>query len=228
MKKVRKISMFLIAVVLLFTGISVFSACNLNRTINYGYFRVRFVQSIGMADIIAFTELGRQQEILIVPSVVDGWPVSTIGEWQVGFPTQFRSENLRKLYIPHQVLIAQSFNDSVFQLQEVVVMNTDLRSRRLPLSIKIIHHFFRSELLQNIVYPNILYKYNFYNSSNQGYFWFDLVTNAGLHLLPPHPTRYGYIFTGWYLEPEATTHWNNQLPISTEETLILFANWQQI
>ena len=70
--------------------------------------------------------------------------------------------------------------------------------------------------------------YNFSSAPNDGYYWVDYISENSLYLIPANPLRYGYTFTGWYLEPQAINPWDNQMPTSSDQTLRLYAKWQLI
>lgn len=58
--------------------------------------------------------------------------------------------------------------------------------------------------------------YNYENAENEGFYWVDNFDYGGtISYLPENPERDGYIFSGWYKEPEGVNEWdfdNDTLP----------------
>ena len=60
---------------------------------------------------------------------------------------------------------------------------------------------------------NIEYNYNYKDSPNDGCYWLDdLETGEKIVVMPPNPTREGYIFGGWYANKECTIKYNFDIP----------------
>ncbi len=65
---------------------------------------------------------------------------------------------------------------------------------------------------------NVQFLYNYDNSPNQGYYWIDdLETGETLTFIPPNPTRYGYVFDGWYTDSECTNPCDFTVPYVKKE-----------
>ena len=78
------------------------------------------------------------------------------------------------------------------------------------------------ELLYNnactVKYANISYNYNYEDSENYGvYFIDDCDYGSKIEYIPANPTREGYIFDGWYKEPECINKWNYESDTLPEE-----------
>jgi len=205
-------------------SISLFGGCTRNRYFSTDYFRVWLNYREGRATILGLTDLGREQEILAIPMFVEGLTVRQIGRYPrlnvlgLEASADFRSPYLVKLYIPHTVDIVKAIYTTYFCEIEMKTIDNDVKIVTM-----------RVGEIGNLIYEssNVVFKYNYNNAPNQGYYWFDYVTGSNLYLIPP-PTRQGYAFDGWYLDSRGTTPWNNQMPQSAEENLRLYAKWQRV
>ena len=190
-----------------------FVGCRSYRT---DYFRVRLNRNEGYAIVYSLTELGKEQEILIVPRYVRGLPVRQVGRMASSFMARvwlgIDSDRLQKLYLPYT---AELFREGAIQADcvEVVILGERV--------IAIFKHWVQQELLQ----PNIIYHYNFINAPNQGYYWIDNITGDNLYIAPQNPTRSGYTFNGWFMESESITPWDGLMPTSQEQKVVLYAGW---
>jgi len=198
------------------------------------------------------TELGTEQEILAIPSHVEGLPVRQIGYEErqpiggSGRRLYINSDNLRKIYIPYTVTrilfpIVDPYGYGTgygrCESFETVFLMTNY-SRGMGggglwgvvfAGINITTQEFRDALLfvsAELRLPNIIYFYNFENAPNSNIFWLDHITGANLYLRPPAPIRVGYEFTGWYLETEGITLWDGVMSTSNDMELKLYAGWQ--
>jgi len=206
------------------------AACDSNEIVETDYFRVELLKKEGYAIILELTELGKEQEILAVPMFVEGLPVKQIGKKKAGMWSDWYcidSTNIKKLYIPHSV---ERILRNHLAIGAVIVINlVDLPDAYFAnFSYSTLVHL---NYINGVGYvaqrPNATFMYNFSDSTNQAYYWFDYVAGEELYLLPPAPIRENYSFEGWYLEPECATLWNEQMPQSADETLNLFAKWQE-
>jgi len=76
---------------------------------------------------------------------------------------------------------------------------------------------------------NIEFMYNYEEAPNEGYYWIDDIDNGEkIEIIPPDPEREGYIFCGWYCEPECVNKWdfdtiiNIPVPIETSNNDLLY------
>ncbi|MBR2969233.1 MAG: InlB B-repeat-containing protein, partial [Clostridia bacterium] len=87
---------------------------------------------------------------------------------------------------------------------------------------------------------NTCFMYNYCDAPNDGYFFINDFERGGLiENTPYEPTREGYVFAGWYKEPECINPWNFETDTLPEaeydengelvfvET-ILYAGWNKI
>lgn len=247
MKK-RIVGFLLVVAMALTTGL-IPTACRQEYNFynyEYGYFYYWRVNE-RLAIISGLTELGQQQRFLVVPS--------QIGERRVSFhrnspstgggctgtpyflrpqaitPPPLQSENLEKVFAHGNSHI--SWHSSTF--------SETLNMRHfILLDFASVRHF-RLEGLDSgttrrfNVPTNIIYLYNYERDSRE-HFWADDVDYGKLiEFIPDIPQREGYIFMGWYQEPETINRWNfetdrQNLQINDNRTVYqqtrLYAKWQ--
>ncbi|MCL2679326.1 MAG: InlB B-repeat-containing protein [Dehalococcoidia bacterium] len=225
----KKLLTLAIAISLLFSTAGL-TACNSNKIVETEYFRVELYKKEGYAVVLELTELGKEQEILAVPMFVEGLPVKQIGRYIGKFWSgwyHIDGNNLKKLYIPHSV--EKTWYSATLDHDNVIVVNlVDLPtgySDTVTGATALVH--IDCTCHRNPQRPNVAFMYNYNGAPNQGYYWFDYVTGSNIFMRPPTPIREDHSFAGWYLEPELITTWNERWPQSADETLNLYAKWQE-
>ncbi|MDR1138413.1 MAG: InlB B-repeat-containing protein [Clostridiales bacterium] len=189
-----------------------------------GYFYIRLNKSNQTAIALGLTDIGKEQQVLVVPSVVQGFVVNEIGlvrqngvMWGVSMYFPLESEQLQKLYMPHTIW---NYDDRVFSttpnLNYVISMRWEL---------SFIRSYLGGSYTSLGMQPNIKYYYNYDESPNEDLYWRDYVVESGLYLDPDTSTRDGYIFGGWYTDSDCTQEWDNVLPTTPEELVELYARW---
>lgn len=189
--------------------------------------------------IIGLSEEGMVKEILIVPHYINGIEVREVGSPPFhGTGGTWKSENLRKIYIPFPAEVYVYPGDAT-NLERVIVLEHE---PIVPGSFCITSYYRGEENLDGIKpggtrYANVSYMYNYDDSLNRGYYWIDDYDyGTKITYIPENPTRTGYIFGGWYKEEACTNKWdfdNDKLPdalydnekrVLYQET-ILYAKW---
>ena len=205
--------------------------------------------------IIDLTEKGMQEEVLIVPEFINGYPVKHIRTnalvW--GGYGQINSEKLKRFY----VIYHQNFYDddvrSFFngydvdsntysnpKLERVIIRYGQLDGtptlgvaydRKLNLS---------GELVWGIPHQtNISYWSNFDGNEVEPYWVDDFDYGGYIKYIPESPARDGYMFDGWYKEKECINKWDYEtdtLPEKKEtegggiiyQETKLYAKWIEI
>ena len=200
------------------------SGCTRNE--EWGYFTVKFYDDRETAYITGLTELGKQQRFLVIPEEIDGVKVSTIGErpplqmWSSIGSADISSEKLEKVYFPTSVyIVAGSFRNSSKFVKAVLINGghinglNDVTMKYYPYQT-----YIDKELAGHLHYAcaNVSYFYNYDIEENYGYYWIDdWDYGSKIEFIPPEPEREGYIFGGWYKEPECENIWsfeNDTLP----------------
>ena len=217
-----------------------------NVVVETDYFYVQLVTDVKepyepWARILELTDLGKEQEILVIPDYVEGLPVTGIGRdlwprtvWGV------ESENLKKVYVP---ITVTSILEAAFlgctNLEEFVMLSVpinsdmpDLWSRGGQATIILSNPLQENRLIavlkpENITLPvNLIFHYNYTDAPNSGIHWFDYITGSNLYVLPNDPIKEDSTFTGWYIDEECSTEWDEVLPSSEAEILELYAGWE--
>lgn len=179
------------------------------------------------ATVIGLTELGREQEVLVIPSLVDKYPVKHIGKKQRFFqPIDTNALRLtdmqEKIYLPYSLvgqmwLTTETTVEAILSLakldsfEEVFIIN----------SFPEINLYYLNESTK----LNTFFMYNFDSAENDGYHWVDYINGSNPYIIPSDPVREGYSFDGWYYEEECIDLWDNQVPASETENLTLYAKW---
>ena len=194
--------------------------------------------------IVGLTNSGKQKESVFIPSEIAGDPVRFIGyRYKTSFSAKYyeiESDALKKLYIPES--IDRIYGDSIVKIgsadRKVSLM---LCSANDPLScfyhtIGGYDYYFYEEVYNG--YPeaasyhkaNVVFKNNYSDEINGGYYSLDNIDEGEKIPLPPDPKREGFSFVGWYTEPECVNKWNFDLSptIKDGEEFALYAGWRAL
>lgn len=179
------------------------------------------------ATLTRLTELGKKQEILVFPSVVEDYLVKYIGKSPElpllgeGMGALVLTDVQKKVYLPC------SLGDRAWLTgtseREIILLvahpSSDL--------IESINRFSEAQLyyLDDMTKLNTFFMFNFDSSENEGYYWMDYINGSNPYIIPCNPVREGYTFDGWYYEAECFSLWDNEVPESESESLILYAKW---
>ena len=224
-----------------------------NVVVETDYFYVQLVIKDGQklmgedaapyALILELTDLGKEQEIIVIPEYIEGLVVKQIGRYSWPIVWGLESENLKKVYITTTVnYIERAAFSKCTNLEEVVMLSVPMvkgASFNLWSTGEKAKLIFSDPLQDNtiIVRPsptsggkmipvNFVFHYHYFNAPNSGYYWFDYITGSNLYILPNNPEREGYTFKGWYIDEECSIEWDEVLPISETEILELYALWE--
>lgn len=176
------------------------------------------------ATAIKLTDLGKEQEVLAIPPSVENYPVRYIGVQPIlgdRLGALMLTDVQKKIYLP------LSLNNRVGIIEASMmdaVLNISSPSEDLINSIK---RFYEADLyyLTESTKLNTFFMLNFDSSENEGYYWMDYINGSNPYIIPSNPVREGYTFDGWYYEEECSSLWNNEVPESESESLILYAKW---
>jgi len=247
MKKINRILQCMVLVLLLSIMMGVSEQCGVLydpdvprqegeefRTVDTGHFIVQLLFTEGHAVVWQPTELGYKQEILVVPAYVGGLPVREIGRLGLSGWRPFTDGALKKIYLPYT--LERFAHENVLYhspythdwLLEAVLLPQEYSSMLYWMGKKF---YITQEQLDvyghhssfNLV--NVMYHYNYVDSPNLDYYWIDYIIEDSIFAEPAAPVREGYTFTGWFLEPECITEWDEVRPTSAEQKLKLYAGW---
>ena len=169
--------------------------------------------------IVGLTDLGKEQEYLIIPESIDGKKVVDVGCYN-GWGTadvkekfgegheQFHSDKLKRIYVNADVkIIDQSFAGNLIHAPLLEGFMYIYISENNYLGIH--DNAYTTSFNGGYRSANVSYFYNYENAINEGYYWIDNY-NYGekIEFIPPEPTREGYTFAGWYKESECINKWN--------------------
>ena len=202
------------------------SGCNPNYRpeFEYGDFICReWIE--GKIYITDLSEQGKQKRVLIVPEEVNGKPVVTIRNPAKWGGTEWKSDNLEKLYLPWNMSVDKVTTLYCENLKAVFVIS--FKEKRgiylYPTNIYYSRYVYMSMLEKgwNLDYEkpaNITYYYNDGRTENYGCYWLDNVPYGSLvDVIPENPVSEGKTFAGWYKEPECINAWNFETDTTPEE-----------
>lgn len=242
--------LFCFYVVLFFTG-----GCKLVEELEIhedGYFQYIILGESGpysdndvtdAVAIIGFSALGRQQEVIDFPKEIDGKPVCYIGyrDWNTFTESFFHleSDNLKKVYIHEN--IKSVYPEAFYYFRENEYdLDVMICAIERPYSIFFERYFVKFYIYKslyestrfnsNVYNANIVFMNNYSAEINGGYYSLDNIIAGEKIPLPPDPEREGYIFDGWYIEPECINKWDFETsPVIEEDAEFrLYAGWRSI
>ena len=187
--------------------------------------------------ITGFTELGNQQEVIVMPETIDGCKYNFFYNKGQGygvdrFITQgfTKNDNLKKIYFEYEMYNNKwgaydyrSIQTSFFSFfnVKIIVNNVTARGAELLINqneLKLYSNYmfaYRSSgetKTYNRHYTqlaNVEFMYNYEEAPNYGYYWIDDIEDGEkIEIIPPEPEREGYTFAGWYCEPECEREWD--------------------
>ncbi len=226
--------------------------------------------SVYGVSIVGLTDKGLEQKIIVVPEYIDGRRVRWIGEGadyrdkvieSYGMEhVMFNSQKLTKVFVPFNVEVHgdSAYSDSVMGHEAnctVIIMSlnsqglSEITNDNVKVSTNCyfkLKPWYKGKGISNYnpkrVNPaNVTFLYN-YDVGNNEVYWVDDYDGELISYVPKNPVRSGYIFAGWYKEPECINKWdfsNDLVPqkVFQEEAngsitynfseLKLYAKWQR-
>ena len=225
MKKTLKIASMILGLTIL--SLATMTGCSENLHTS-GDFVYRLNEDAFILE--GLSEQGKQKETIVVPEEIDGYKVKelTYPYW-LGYRGYFESESIKQLYIIPDLSWSPIISgDRMINLEKVVFIgvNNSLRDvsasgiYNVPMvyfsTIRNNRNIEVSEtgLLDygnedNFWLSNCNYFYNYAGAKNDGYYWSDNYDyGEKITYVPQNPEREGYIFGGWFKEPECVNVWN--------------------
>ena len=186
--------------------------------------------------IVGLTDMGREQEYLVIPEMIDDMKVTRIGcltgdvstiEEKYGDEkyAQFKSEKLRKIFILPNVEFVDGWCTGVIvekapPFEAIFYISNQERQGYTPeifffstslngeTNLKSWDRQLENPYLCNYA-ANVSYYYNYENSPNEGYYWIDNYEYGDtIEYIPEPPFREGYRFGGWYKESKCINAWD--------------------
>ena len=220
MKKTLKITSIMLGVAIL--SLATMTGCSENLHTS-GDFVYRLNEDAFFLE--GLSEQGKQKETIVVPKEIDGYEVTqyTYQYW-LGYRGNFESENLKQIYIIPSVSLYRVENSLSPNLRKIVLIGTSNHIGNTSSISSNINVYFCSTkehvsaadetgCLNTTYYnewlSNCNYFYNYAGAENDGYYWSDNYDyGEKITYVPQNPEREGYIFGGWFKEPECVNVWN--------------------
>ena len=204
---------------------------------NNEYFIYRVSRQRDEVGILGLTDVGKEQEYLVIPESIDGRKVAYIGcysgldsteiikQYGDGKHAQFQSEKLKKIFFVSDVEMIKgwgvgNFIENIPPFEAIFYISNREGTFNRPevffFCTSLIGETNLEEwdfLVEDPYYcnfaANVSYYYNYENAQNDGYYWIDNYEYGEIiEYIPENPLRDGYTFGGWYKEPECINVWD--------------------
>ena len=174
------------------------------------------------------TDLGKEQEELIIPTEINEVRVRSIG-YRFGNTNYWGGGQFTKLFLPEGVQINRA--DLLVGYKAKIIFLSIAPNFECPKNRSLgggggyapalyLENYI-DENYSMIRPANISFMNNYDEMVNGGYHWIDDVDEGDIiKTIPPEPERGGYTFVGWFLEEEGITEWdfdNIPFPVEDEE-----------
>ncbi|NCA66613.1 MAG: hypothetical protein EOM87_00965 [Clostridia bacterium] len=196
-----------------------------------GYFRC--LEVIDAVNIHGLTDLGKEQEEIAFPTEINGIDVFAIGTL---YGSNYMSSNkLKKVFIPGGCIInrADLFRGCINLGETIFLSKTP--PKQAPKDNTFGGNKYTASAFvdtyvswgyKSILPANVSYMNNYSDEVNGGYYWVDdIAIHQKIKTIPYEPKREGYLFGGWYTEPECVNKWDFATDIKGTDDLILYAEW---
>ena len=172
------------------------------------------------------SEQGKEKESIVVPEEIEGYEVKelTYQYWLSVRGGNFESEKLKQIYIIPNIELRNIGFLNTPNLTKIIMIGTqsswyDSYSISLGEDTKIYFSTIQNHsdwemddrgcILSGFWLSNCNYFYNYDGAENDGYYWSDNYDyGEKITYVPQNPKREGYIFGGWFQEPECINIWN--------------------
>ena len=257
----KKIMTVILSILMIIITIFSFSGCIFEEgpIMTYGDFRYCYVWDADQNTrskngdciaILGLTEEGKQKEIIIIPETIEDKPVVLIGMEGMAWGTYLSDgADYDKLYIP--MCLQQVRNPSaVFgKAKKIFLINGPneifFENFKVALHLSRVFYFPETKYFQYKAYIDDIYidvEDNGYRGitgdiANLTYivddevYWIDDYEDGEYIVFPEEPQKEGYVFDGWYKEPEGLTEWNEgkdkYSKSEDRKTVSLYAKWVQ-
>ena len=185
---------------------SVLTGCGEKKAGEYFEYEIMGEKENRYIRIMELTELGKEQEYIIIPGEIEGIKVTQLGG---GYAYGgWDSEKLTKVYINsfHEITVSQNFFNGCNTLKKIILLYVPTIVSGYP-NTGIT--FLNSKTQKtNFSRANVSFRYNYAGAPNDGFYWIDDLDDELIGYIPPSPEREGYMFGGWYKEPACINAWN--------------------
>ena len=236
MKKIKLCLGLLLICLFTLTLSSCFGYGDVYKTKSSGYFRYQVDKETNEAMLVGLTKKGEQQETIIIPSVIDGYKLTTIGYpvivppgKTIQYEIDMKSDKLKELYIPSSVtkfaMKSGYFYENLSNLeivywgninkQSILYISNPNEDFKLYIShnhIKLNQNRYENEYNSNgkkdYSYLTIANVVYYLNDDTEDSYFVDDCDNEKIVNIPTDPIRDGYKFMGWYKEKECINKWD--------------------
>lgn len=173
--------------------------------------------------IMGLSETGKEKEVIIVPQFINGIEVKEIGREFYVTEGEWKSEKLKKVFIPFLPnKIFRVFRSYCPNLEATMIIVNEIPHENSTKEDVYITSYHQTAGNTTSVVPseyrlgtpacyfaNVSYFYNYDEAPNCGYYWIDNYDYGNLiTYIPEEPIRDGYTFAGWYKESECINKWD--------------------
>ncbi len=238
MKHILKISIVILAVIIIASS---FCGCSLKKEklfeTEYFKYEIYTISDTEYVRIKGLTELGKQQEYIVIPEEIDGRIVES-------YRGLDEVPNLKAHYISYNLKVINSWLNQhagtmfygakhageTFYISSTYTKTANYGGGGFISSVAEESYRKTAVNFDNAYkFANVQYMFNYEDSPNMGVHFIDNTeVGAKVNVIPIIPKRDGYKFTGWYSEPECI----NEIILETyqkadKEILYLYAGWQE-
>ena len=233
----KRFTVFLISILFL-SLIGITYGCQPKQIYETETFRYQVFESDGeeWVSIEGLTEKGRQQKNIVIPEEIDGKRVAI-------YQGHDEAPNVKKIIVSYNIFTINSWGLSYGTLfiygypagLKVLYVNCQYKKATSMEPHFLIASAALESFQKNIPNPNVYsianmqYLFNYEAAQNKGVFFIDdLDIGEELEIFPEVPKREGYVFTGWYEEPECRNKIELDGYVKTDEEIVYFyAGWQE-
>jgi hypothetical protein len=224
-----------VLVLFFIVGTTLLMGCNGGAFEEYeeGYFK--YQKNGNSVYISGLTKLGNQQKILVIPKSIGGADLTSIGKryWSFNMAWSqsdyWESENLEKIFFTNsKILIYKKPFKGCINLKKLIVVEHDVNSVNggagVTSSVRRegVFCFISKQLFEVWSYnisadgpirpANITYYCYYEKEDGSGIYWVDDVDYGdSTEFIPVAPKRGGFVFDGWFREPECVNKWNFEI-----------------
>ena len=197
-KKIALVGMVLLTV------LATMSGCG-KKTTEYFNYVIHQVSGEKYIQIMELTDLGNEQEYIIIPGEIGGIKVKQLGG--IAYHGAWKSEKLKKVYVNcySELRTSEYFFQICPNLRKIILLYSTTAYKDPDHSIYAINS---KEEVKYGNRANLSFRYNYSEAPNEGFYWIDDLDDEKIEVIPADPTRQGYRFGGWYKESECINKWD--------------------
>ena len=232
------------------------TSCSGGSTKTSGYFTYEIDKNTNEVMLIGLSKSGKKQKSIIIPSIIDGKPVTRIGHEVSHFladgkswEASFKSDVLETIYFPSglsESYLHVSMYNSLPNVKTIYWGDIDHNRSLCNIGTETIyvsnsHMLYNAEdyslypdFYTNLHVANVCY---YMNDGTDNTFFVDYANGTKVNVIPSIPYRRGYEFDGWYKDQELSTLWDfendiaSAIEVDDEGKIInetkIYAKWRE-